>query len=114
MDLGRNGLGKRRQPDPGWERRRLVVHKNKLRFPVAPRSSYYARLNLVDHVGIAIVVMADVLLVEARVSGRFVRGAEIGLVPFDDDVLPVRIERRPEHQNNLVKNRCNFRVVISG
>ena len=64
---------------------------------MTPRPSHYTRLNLIDHVGIAIVVMADVLLVEARVSGRFVRGAEIRLVPFDDDVLPVRIERRPEH-----------------
>ena len=62
---GRDRLGERRQPDARRERRRLVLHVDDLRLPLAPRArDDLARLDHVQHVGVAIVVVADVLLIQ--------------------------------------------------
>ena len=57
-------IGERRQPDARREGRRLVLHVDDLRLPLAPRALNDARLDHVEHVRIAVVVVADVLLVQ--------------------------------------------------
>ena len=63
--LESDGLGERRQPDAGRERRRLVMDVDDLRFPLAPEILHQARLDHVEHVAVAVVVVADVFLIEA-------------------------------------------------
>jgi hypothetical protein len=98
-------LGKRRQPDPGREGTRLMMHVDDLRLPLPPRVLEHARLDHVEHVGVAVVVVADVLLIQARQPRQLVRRADVLHVPLGDHLLAVRIDRRPQHEDDVVENR---------
>ena len=68
----------------------------------------------VHHVAVAIVVVAHVVLVEPRHGADFVLGAQILPVPVHHHVLPVGIERGPQHQDDVVENRVDLRIVLRG
>ncbi len=58
--------------------------------------------------------MADVLLIKIRQRAHFVGRAEILAIPGHHFVLPIRIERRPEHQDDVVENGIHFRIALGG
>ena len=111
-----NRLGERRQPDARRKRRRLVVHVNDVRLPLPPRVLHDARLDRVEHVGVAVVVVADVLLIEPRQihALRFVRRADARHVVVGDHRLAVGIDRRPQHQDHVVEHRLHLGLVGAG
>ena len=104
-------LRERRQPDARRKRRRLVVHVDDVRLPVAPGLLDDPRLDHVQHVGVAVVVVADVLLIELRQSGQLIRRPDVRHVPFAHHLLAVGIDRRPQHQNHVVEDRLGRRLV---
>ena len=67
----------------------------------------HARLDHVQHVGVAVVVVADVLLIELRQSRQLVRRADVLHVPLGHHLLAVGIDRRPQHQDDVVENRLD-------
>ena len=105
-------LGEGRQPDARRERRRLVVHVDDLRLPLPPRALDHARLDHVEHVAVAVVVVPDVLLVELHERRDLVRRAQVRRVPVGDDVLAVGVDRRPEHHDHVVEDAPDPRVAV--
>jgi len=73
-----------------------------------------ARLDHVDRVAVAVVVVADVLLVELRCAGGFVGSAEVLPVPIDNHVLPIGIDGKPQNQDDVVEDGGNLGVVVAG
>ena len=59
------------------KRRRLVMHVDDLRLPLPPGVLHHARLDHVEHVGVAIVVVADVLLIQLRHRRQLERRADV-------------------------------------
>jgi hypothetical protein len=61
--------------------RRLMVHVDDVRLPLPPRVLHHARLDHVEHVGVAVVVVADVLLIEPgqRHPLRFLGRADLDM-----------------------------------
>ena len=111
-DVGRDRVGERRHPDARGERCGLM-----LRIPDHRRIGLFgrvdpARLDHVEHVAVAVVVVADILLVEVRHPAGLVRRADMLAVPVDDHVLPVGIERRPQHEDNVAKDRVDLGIVF--
>ena len=104
-------LGKRRQPDARRERAGLVVHVDDLRLPLPPGVLEHARLDHVEHVGVAVVVVADVLLVELRQARQLVGRADVLHVPLGHHLLAVRVDGRPQHQDDVVEHRLRRRLV---
>ena len=110
----RDRLRERRQPDARRKRRRLMVHVDDVRLPLPPRVLHHARLDHVQHVGVAVVVVADVLLIETRHRRRRVRRAEPRHVPVGHHLMAVGIDRRPQHQDHVVENRRDLRLARPG
>ena len=81
-----------------------MVNVDDVRFPVAPRLLDDTRLDHVEHVGIAIVVVPDILLIELRQAGELVRRADIRHVPLAHHLLAIGVDRRPEHEDDVVEN----------
>ncbi len=105
-----DGLRERREPDPRRKRPRLVVHVDDLGLPLAPGVLHDARFDHVEHVGVAVVVVADVLLVQARHARQLVRRADVLHVPVRDHLLAVRVDCGPEHQHDVVEHRPDLRL----
>ena len=103
-------LRERRQPDARRERARLMVHVDDLRLPLPPRVLDDARLDHVQHVRVAVVVVADVLLIQLRQARQLVRRADVLHVPLGHHLLAVGIDRRPEHQDDVVEDRLGLRL----
>ena len=76
-----------------------MVDVDDLRFPLPPRVFEHARLDHVEHVRVAVVVVADILLIEPRQPRQLVRRADVLHVPLRDHLLAVGIDRRPEHED---------------
>ena len=73
--------------------------------------SMHARLDHVQHVGVAVVVVADVLLIQPRQARQLVRRADVLHVPLGDHLLAVGIDRRPQHQDDVVEHRLDLGLV---
>ena len=71
-----------------------------------------ARLLLREHEPVAVVVVADVLLVEPRHGAAFPGRAERLLVPVDHEIEPVRIRARDEDDDAVVEDLAGRRVVL--
>jgi hypothetical protein len=110
-DARRDRLGERGEPDARRERRGLVLHVDDLRLPLPPRARDHARLDHVQHVRVAVVVVADVLLIQLVQRRHLVRRADILAVPVHDDVLSIGIDRRPQEQHRVVEDRFRLRLV---
>ena len=85
-----------------------------LGLPLARHARGHAGLDLVDHVPVAVVVVADVLLVEEGRRGDFVGRAHVGPVPLGDHRLPVGVDRRPQHEDHVVQDGTGLGVVVAG
>jgi hypothetical protein len=67
------------------------------------------RLDHVEHVAVAIVVVADVLLVEFH--RRWIAAGVGVAAPLHDDVLAVGIDRGPKDQDRIVEDLADFRLI---
>ena len=91
-----------------------MVVVDDLRFPVPIHASDRARLDLVDHVSVTVVVVTDVLLIKKRCACDFVLRADVRVVPVGDHGLAVGVYAGPENQNDIVENGCDLRVIVPG
>ena len=90
----------------------LVLHVDDLRLPLPPRVLHHPRLDHVEHVGVAIVVVADVLLVQlAAAAPPRTASRRCFVIPVGDHLMPVRIDRRPQHQHDVVEDARDLRIV---
>ena len=81
---------------------------------MSPGAGDHARLDHVQHVGVAVVVVADVLLVQLFQRSHFVGSPHIIPIPVHHDVLAVRIERRPQQDDDILENGLDLGVVGVG
>ena len=72
----------------------------------------HARLRLRLHVEVAVVVVADVLLVQPGHRAVLVRRVQRAAVPVDDLVEPVGVDRRQQHEDDVVANRAHLRALV--
>ncbi len=70
------------------------------------------RLDHVEHVAVAVVVVADVLLVEPRHWRDFERSSEVAAIPGDDHVLAVGVDGGPEHEDDVVQDGIDLGVAL--
>lgn len=71
VSVAGNRFGKRRDPDPGRKRRRLMVVVEDLRAVFQRGSRYDLRLEHVVHIAVTVVVVADIFWIEPRQSADF-------------------------------------------
>ncbi len=69
-------------------------------------------LFLREHVHVAVVVVADVRVVEVRHRAGFELGAEVLVEPIDDHDLSVRVGAGDEHQDHVVEDLLHDRRVV--
>src|SRR3954465_2049231 len=81
-----------------------MMNENDLRLPLPPCVLENAGFDHVQHVGVAIVVVSYVLLVEKWKLGLLVRRSDILHVPVGDHLLSVRVDGRPQHEDDVVEN----------
>ncbi len=104
-------LGERRQPDPRRERRGLVEDVDDVRLPLAPEVLEHPRLDHVDHVAVAVVVVADVFLVEPRQPRPLVRRVGVLHQPLAHHLHPIRVHRRPQHHDVVGQDLLDDRIA---
>jgi hypothetical protein len=89
-----------------------VVRDDRLVF-VLHQLDVHARFFLREHEPIAVIVMADILVVQVR-EYAVVVGA-LGLVPMiDHEVLTVRVLRGDHQDDGVVEDLANLRRVLGG
>ena len=71
------------------------------------------RLDLREGVPIAVVIVADVLVVKLGRIGAFVRRAESFLVPVIDDINAIRVQTWHEQDDRVLQNLLNFGVIAA-
>ena len=72
---------------------------------------HHARLDHVEHVAVAVVVVADVLLVQPRHRRDLERRADVAAIPLGDHLLPIRVDGRPQQQDDVLEHVRVLRVV---
>ena len=108
IDVRVERIGKRRHEHPRRPRAlMLVVHDLRQPLPVEQPVDD-PRLLLRLHVEVAVVVVADVLLVQPRHRAVLVRRAERAAVPVDHHVQAVRVDRRQQHEDDVVADRLHL------
>src|SRR5258707_3078242 len=70
-----------------------------------------ARLNLSKGTPVAIIVMAYIVMPQHDGAGAFVRSAQVLLVPVHYKLLAIWIERRHQHDDDVVQDGTDFRSV---
>ena len=90
----------------------MIVEDVRLPFPGHP--GHDARLDLIDHVAVTIVVVPYVLLIEERGRRDLVRRTDVGVIPIGDHRLAVRVDAEPEQEDDLVENRGDLGIRIGG
>ena len=114
MDVRRNGLHERRDEDARGERSRLVMAIEHHGVPFQFSARHLLRLQHVIHVAVAVVIVADVFLVKIGQRADLVGRADVLAVPRRHLVLPIRIQRRPQHQDHVVEDRVHLGVALRG
>ncbi len=74
--------------------------------------AYLPGLELSVHVHVAVIVMANVRMIEPRHGSGFEVAAHVLVVPVHDQGLAVRIETRYEKDNGVVENLLGPRAVV--
>ena len=93
----------------------LVLVEPDRREPVVPQQLRgELALDLREHVHVAVVVVADVLLVEPRHRRRLELGAEVLVVPVDHHDLAVGVEARHEQEDHVVEDVLHARRRVGG
>ena len=112
--FGSTRIHVRRNEDPARVRALLVDVVDDLRIPRrVERVHRVARLGLRERVPVAVVVVADVVVVELRRRRPFRLRAERRAVPVADDVHAVRILRRHEDDDRVREDRARLRRVAA-
>ena len=73
-----------------------------------------ARFRLRENVPVAIVVVADVVVIELRRRSAVIRRPARLAIPARDDIDAVRILRRLQQQDHVIENRLELRVIVFG
>ena len=115
VDLGVEGVGLGRDEHPRSGGAHLVLVEKDLREPAVVE-------HVVDDLGfllgqgveIAVVVVADIVVVEPRHLAALVLGAEPLVVPVDDHDLAVGVDGRHEQKHRLVHPRQPLGVLGGG
>jgi hypothetical protein len=105
MHVRRDRIRIRRQIDAAGERRALVLRVEQQRLRLEHHLRDHARLEHVEHVSVAIVVVPDVFLVQPRQRAHLVRRPHVLPIPVGDDVLPVRIDREVQLDDEVAPDR---------
>ncbi len=82
------------------------------RVPFQLSASHFLRLEHVVHVAVAVVIVPDVLLIQIGQRADLIRRTQVLSIPRDDFVLTVRIQRRPQHHDDVVQNRIDLRIAL--
>src|SRR4051794_33258154 len=90
----------------------LAIKDNRVVVEFSPGD--YLLLEHVLHVAVAVIVVADVLLVKPGHGADFIGGSDAIHVPLGDHVLAVRVERGIEDENDVLENRVYLRIVLGG
>ena len=80
------------------------MHVDDLRLPLPPRVLHHARFDHVEHVAVAVVVVADILLVELRHRRDLERRADVAAIPLRHHLLAVRVDGRPQQQDDVLED----------
>ena len=96
--------------------RRVLAHLvhvvNQLRMPDVLEASGGARLRQREDIPVAIVVMADVMVIDLWRRGSVIWSAARLSVPLRYYVHSIRIFGRFEQDDDVVENRLEFRVIV--
>ena len=112
VDVGLPRVGEGRDEQACAARTHLVHVVHDLRVPaVVEVAQRELRLLLREHVPVAVVVVADVGLVEQRRARALERRPQLLPVPLAHDVGPVRVVRGDHEQHGRVEHRAHVRVV---
>ena len=108
----RHGIGIGRNVDARAEIPHLMFVEPELRKPVVVhRLIHVLGFDLGEHVPIAIVIVAYVVVIEIRHFATFVLGAEIFAIPLGDHDLAVRIEGRDKKNDDIIQSAYGFGVL---
>src|SRR5215472_8201058 len=111
--VGFPGIQIRRQKEPGARLALLVDIVNDLRVPDVVSLVYgHLGLDLSKGIPIAVVVVTGVVVIELRGAGSFAGGSQGLVVPLFHDVNAIRVERRHQQDNAVVKDLASFRRAI--
>ena len=111
VTIGADRLGIRRDVDTRSVASHVVVVDICLWLPLAEQDfPNILRLHNISLEGVAIVVVADVLVIEPGQIRTFVLGVERLAVPVSDHDLPVRIERRHDQRNHVIEHTLGLFV----
>ncbi len=83
-----------------------------LRMPDILQFRREARFGLRENVPVAIVVVADVLVIELRRRRAFIRRAQRLAIPARHDIHSVGILRRHQHDDHVVENGAELRRIL--
>ena len=114
MDVDVERIGERRHEDARATGALLVhVVRDDRLVLVLHQLDVHARFLLREHEPVAVVVVADVLVIQVGIDA--VVGRALGLVPvIDHQVLAVGILRRHHQHHRVVENLPNLRTVLGG
>ena len=87
-----------------------IIHK--LRKPLLPKEfGDRLSLNQIEHKPVAIIVVASIMMIKLWRRRAFALGAERFAIPVGDDIDTVRIGRRQQQQDRIIKNFLSVGVV---
>ena len=115
VDVRVERVGKRRHEHPRRRPPRLVLVVHDLGQPLLVEQRVDdAGLGLRLHVRVAVVVVADVLLVQPRHRAVLVRRVQVLAVPVDDHVHAVGVHRGQQDQDHVVADLAHLRRFVRG
>ena len=108
-----HGVLEGRHPDPPGEGARLMLIIDDLREPVVielPR--HRLRLDLRQHVPVAIVVVPDIVMIELRDARHLELAAHIRHIPVGDDIQAVRVHVRHQEDDRVLPHTPGLRGLV--
>ena len=110
-----DGVVVRRHEIPGSSLTHLVHREEHLRVPLAVEEVRERPvLDHVHHEGVAVDVVARVLVIQPRHGAAFEVGSPPAVVPVHRQHMSVRVERRKQDQHHLAQHARRFLVVGRG
>ena len=115
MHVRVDGIGRRHHEDARAVAAHLVLVEPHRRIPVVPQQlRRQPALLLREHVHVAVVVVADVRVVEERNRAVGELGAGVLVEPVGHHDLPVRVEARHQDEDDVVEHLPRRRRVVCG
>ena len=115
IDVGVERIGKRRDEHPRRRPPSLVLVVHDLRQPLLVQQRVDdAGFGLRLHVGVAVVVVADVLLVQPRHRAVLAGRVQVLAVPIHHQVHAIRVDGRQQDEDHVVANLAHLRRIVGG